>query len=294
MHLDIKTEDFRFDGSKKATIKDLPTSVAPLYEDKKDYKKLLEEYREEIDDLQNMMYAHDRYSLLLIFQAMDAAGKDGTIKHVMSGVNPHGVEVSSFKRPSETELDHDFLWRTYKKLPGRGKIGIFNRSYYEEVLIVKVHPGILTGSQRLPKEAVLDMDKVWEGRYASINQMETHLSNNGTQTLKFFLNLSKEEQRQRFLARLNTPSKNWKFSGGDVKERGYWDKYMQAYQDCINATGSPHAPWYVIPADDKKNMRLIVSAIILDHLKKLDMSYPSVDEERKAQFQQYREMLNNE
>lgn len=294
MHCDIDIDEYRYDGSRKLVLADLPNKIKDFYEDKKDYKDLLEEYQEEIDELQNMMYAHDRYAMLLIFQAMDAAGKDGTIRHVMSGVNPHGVEVSSFKRPSTNELDHDFLWRTYRKLPPRGKIGIFNRSYYEEVLVVKVHSGILTEGQRIPKEKTKDLENVWEQRYHSIREMEKHLHQNGTHTLKFFLNISRDEQRDRFLDRLNTPSKNWKFSEGDVKERGYWDDYMKAYQDCINATATPDSPWFVIPADDKKNMRLIVSAIVLDNLNKLAMRYPEVDDKRRADFQHYREMLEKD
>ncbi|MEO0894934.1 MAG: polyphosphate kinase 2 family protein [Bacteroidota bacterium] len=294
MNVNIPIDFFRFDGSRAFSSQDFPTKIEAFYDGKKEYKKLLEEFQEEIDDLQNMMYAHDKYAMLLIFQAMDAAGKDGTIRHVMSGINPHGVVVSSFKKPSSEELDHDYLWRTQKQLPQRGRIGIFNRSYYEEVLVVKVHPGILTGGQKIPSEHLEDVDKVFEDRYHDIKNMEGFLHRNGTQIVKFYLHLSKAEQKERFMDRLNTPAKNWKFSEHDVKERGYWDKYMLAYEDVINKTATPDSPWYAIPADDKKNMRLIVSAIILHHMQGLDMKYPEVDEARKAEFQTYRDMLDNE
>jgi len=238
-----------------------------------------------------MMYAHDRYSLLCIFQAMDAAGKDGTIRNVISGVNPHGVSVHSFKRPSEEEIDHEFLWRSQDHLPRRGHISIFNRSYYEEVLVVKVHPEIVTNYQRLPAESLED---VWAGRYQSIRDHEAHLVRNGTRVLKFFLNLGKDEQRERFVDRIDEPEKNWKFNEGDVKERGFWDDYQKAYEKAVNETATPEAPWYVIPADDKKNMRLIVSRIIRDELESLEMSYPKVSDERRAEMQGFREMLLGE
>ncbi|MEM7367677.1 MAG: polyphosphate kinase 2 family protein [Bacteroidota bacterium] len=291
MSTKIDSSQFAFTGEKTLQLKKVQNLIDPYYESKKDYKKKLEDFREEIDELQNMMYAHDRYGMLLIFQAMDAAGKDGTIRHVMSGVNPHGIVVHSFKKPTSQELDHDYLWRTTRSLPERGRIGIFNRSYYEEVLVVRVHPGILTGGQRVPKEFIQDVDQVWEQRYEDIRNFETYISRNGIHVIKFFLNLSKEEQRQRFLARIDTPSKNWKFSEADVRERGYWDDYQKAYEEAINQTAAPHAPWYVIPADDKKNMRLIVSQIILDHMKSLDMNYPVVDDARKKELQEIRKQL---
>ncbi len=294
MHKQIDTTFFAYAGDKTFSIKNTPHKVSPFYEDKKNYKKLLEKYQEEIDELQNMMYAHNRYGLLLIFQAMDAAGKDGTIRHVMSGINPHGVEVHAFKKPNDQELDHDFMWRTTKCLPPRGRIGIFNRSYYEEVLIVRVHPKILTTYQLIPKELTQEVDLVWEQRFEDIRNLEQYAYRNGIRVVKFFLNLSKEEQRRRFISRIDEPSKNWKFAEGDVKERAYWDQYMEAYESAINATAKPHAPWYVIPADDKRNMRLIVSQIILDQMKQMDMHYPDVDDERRAALQGFKEMLENE
>lgn len=294
MHIDIDTSPFAYTGDRHFSIKEAPTEVKRLYKDKKEYKKLLEEYQEEIDDLQNMMYAHDRYGMLLLFQAMDAAGKDGTIRHVMSGVNPHGVFVSSFKKPSDDELDHSYLWRTNREMPARGRLRIFNRSYYEEVLVVRVHPKILTHYQRLPDELVQDPESVWPQRYEDIRNMEQYEHRNGIRVLKFFLNISKEEQRRRFIDRIDTPAKNWKFSGGDVEERAYWNDYMRAYEEAINATAAPHAPWYVVPADDKENMRLIVSAIILQHMRSLDMYYPEVNDARRAELQQFKEMLEKE
>jgi len=234
MKFKLNTSPFIFDGSQELDLADHPNEIAPLYEDKKHFNKLLGSLTDEIDEAQERMYAHDRYSMLLIFQAMDAAGKDSTIRSVISGVNPHGINVTPFKRPSDQELDHDFLWRTNAALPQRGRIGIFNRSYYEEVLIVKVHPEILTKYQRVPAEHLVgDIDDVWQERYNAISSMEKHLHNNGTKTLKFFLNVSKKEQAKRFLRRIDKPEKNWKFSAGDVKERGYWDDYQTAYQQCI-------------------------------------------------------------
>ncbi len=282
------------DGSQALKLSTVPSHVPDLYENKKEYEDLLQDFQEEIDELQSMMYAHDRYSLLLIFQAMDAAGKDGTIRHVMSGVNPHGVVVHAFKRPSEEELDHDFLWRTTKCLPQRGRIGIFNRSYYEEVLVVRVHPNILTDIQRVPEEQIAPIATVWDRRLEDIRNFESFLHRNGTHVVKFFLHLSKEEQRKRFLERLNTPEKTWKFVESDIKERGYWDQYADAYEQAIQATATPVSPWYVIPADDKRNMRLMVSQAVLDHLHRLDMHYPAVSEARKVDFERYRNMLEKE
>ena len=255
---------------------------------------MIKEFQEEINDLQRMMYAHDRYSMLLIFQAMDAAGKDGTIRAIMSGVNAHGINVHPFKRPSDEELDHDFLWRTTIRLPRRGRIGIFNRSYYEEVLIVRVHPEILTANQKLPEDRTSDLKKFWQHRYESICDLEKHLWRSGTRVVKFFLNLSRDEQRQRFLDRIDEPEKNWKFSEGDVAERKYWDEYQRAYQDAINATAAPHAPWFIVPADNKKNMRLIVAQTILCHMQSLDMNYPEVSEDRRIELQQYRQQLESD
>ncbi|NNM27972.1 MAG: polyphosphate kinase 2 family protein [Akkermansiaceae bacterium] len=291
MHCQFDTGSFAVTGDKAVRLKDLPNKVEKAYKDKGDYKELLGEFREEINELQRMMYAHDRYSLLLVFQAMDAAGKDGTIRHIMSGVNPHGVTVHAFKQPSDEELDHDFMWRTTKALPQRGRIGIFNRSYYEEVLVVRVHPEILTKYQKLPGELVADPGIVWNQRYESIRDFEEHLARNGTRVVKFFLNISKDEQRDRFIARIDEPEKNWKFSEGDVRERGFWDAYQDSYEAAINATAAPHAPWFVVPADDKRNMRLIVAQVVLEQLRDLQMSYPQVSAERRAELQGYKKLL---
>jgi PPK2 family polyphosphate:nucleotide phosphotransferase len=258
---------------------------------KKTLKKELEEEVERLHDLQRVFYAHDRHSLLLVFQAMDAAGKDSTIRAVMSGINPAGCQVFSFKKPTPKELDHDFLWRTTCCLPERGRIGIFNRSYYEEVLVVRVHPEYLK-YQQLP--ASLDLSDVWNERFESIRDMEKHLARNGTVILKFWLNVSKEEQRQRFLSRLDEPEKNWKFSTGDVVERGHWDDYMHAYQEALNATSRPWAPWYAIPADDKPYMRLTVARIIRKTLESLALEYPKVDAKEQVRFDEMREILENE
>jgi PPK2 family polyphosphate:nucleotide phosphotransferase len=239
--------------------------------------------------LQQLHYASHRYALLLIFQGMDGAGKDGSIRHVMSGVNPEGCEVFSFKQPSAEELEHDFLWRTTCRLPERGRIGIFNRSYYEEVLVVRVHPEILR-SQGLPEE-LRDKKDIWEQRYGSIADLEKHLHRNGTQIVKLFLHLSYEEQRKRFLARIDEPDKNWKFSTSDIHERKYWDHYMKAYEECLQATTSHHAPWYVVPADDKENARLIVSQIVLDALERLKMAYPRTTEKRRLELHSIKKLL---
>jgi len=239
--------------------------------------------------LQRLHYASNRYAVLLIFQAMDAAGKDGAIRHVMSGVNPQGCQVFSFKHPSATELEHDFLWRTTRSLPERGRIGIFNRSYYEEVLIVRVHPEILR-SQQLP-DGLLDEDTIWQERYRSIRELENHLFRNGTRIVKFFLHLSKDEQCKRFLDRIDKPEKNWKFSLADLEERKYWDRYMRAYEACLTTTSTEHAPWYVVPADDKKNARLIISKIILKTFKSLDMHYPETDKKRQQELLSIRDRL---
>lgn len=291
----IKTEDYQITSGDDFRLKNHANALEEdLYESKKDYGKALEDFREEIDELQNMMYAHDKHRVLLIFQAMDAAGKDGTIRHVMSGVNPHGVEVSAFKKPSSLELEHDFLWRTTKALPPRGTIGIFNRSYYEEVLVCKVHPEIVTKYQKLPAGCTEDMKQLWKDRYRAIRDYERYLSENGTVILKFFLNVSKDEQKRRFLERIDRQEKNWKFSDGDIKERGYWDDYMDAYETAIQETAAPHAPWHVIPADDKKNMRLIVSRLILDKLESMKMAYPELPADQQAMLADCRKQLEDE
>ena len=269
----IDTAPFRVPPAKAVDLGRWPTRVKPLYADKSDYQQQLGKHVARLAERQNLLYAHDRYALLLIFQAMDAAGKDGVIKHVMSGVNPQGCQVTSFKHPSAQELDHDFLWRSTQWLPERGRIGIFNRSYYEEVLIVKVHPEVLAG-ENLP-DKTRENSHLWQHRYESINDLEQHLHRNGTRILKFFLHLSKEEQRQRFLARLDDPEKNWKFCMADIQERERWDDYQRAYEEALSTTSTAHAPWYVVPADDKQNARLIVSQVIVEALDGLDMHYPA-------------------
>ena len=290
MAMRIKLKDFQPVADEKVNLKKWPTRIKPLYQSKADYQALLEKQVKELGELQRLHYAHNHYAVLLIFQAMDAAGKDGAIRHVMSGINPQGCQVFSFKHPSAAELEHDFLWRTTQCLPERGRIGIFNRSYYEEVLIVRVHPEILQ-AQGIPHEVLED---VWRERYHSINQMEQHLHRNGTRIIKFFLHLSEEEQRKRFLARIEEPEKNWKFSSSDMAERRYWKEYMQAYEACLSATSTEHAPWHVVPADDKENARLIISKIILDTFNSLDMHYPQVDEQRRQELQVIRQQLLNE
>jgi len=269
-----------------------PTLVEPMYRSKKEYKTMLADHVAQLSKLQQVHYADNRYSVLLIFQAMDAAGKDGVIKHVMSGVNPQGCQVFSFKHPSAQELDHDFLWRSNRCLPARGHIGIFNRSYYEEVLIVRVHPEILV-VQGIPDELIKG-GEVWAERYQSIVDMERHLYRNGTRIVKFFLHLSKEEQRKRFLDRINAPAKNWKFSAADLEERKYWEQYMQAYESCLSATSSKQAPWYVVPADDKQTARLIVSQIIVHTLTDLGLSYPETSDQRHRELKNIRKRLMEE
>jgi PPK2 family polyphosphate:nucleotide phosphotransferase len=270
----LRSTDFRVKEGDQVNLNKWPTAVDPIYESKKHYQKLLSDHVAQLSSQQQLLYASDRYALLLIFQAMDAAGKDGAIKHVMSGVNPQGCQVFSYKHPSATELQHDFLWRTTRDLPERGRIGIFNRSYYEEVLIVRVHPEILH-SEGFGNGSV-DEKTVWERRFHSIRGLEKHLHRNGTRIVKFYLHLSKEEQRKRFLQRIDEPNKNWKFSLADVEERKYWKRYMSAFEACLRATSTREAPWYVVPANDKENTRLIVSQIILDTLNGLEMTYPEV------------------
>jgi PPK2 family polyphosphate:nucleotide phosphotransferase len=285
----IDADRFRVRPGERVRLKERPTRVKPYYGSKADYQARLARHVEQMAELQNLLYADDRYALLLIFQAMDAAGKDSCIKHVMSGVNPQGCQVYSFKHPSAEELDHDFLWRTTRALPERGRIGIFNRSYYEEVLIVRVHPEILR-AQKVPRE-FLDEKGIWEDRYRSIAQMEAHLQRNGTRVVKFFLHVSKDEQRKRFLARIDEPEKNWKFSRQDVEERKFWKDYQRAYEDCIAATSTKRSPWYVVPADDKEDARLIVSRIVVDTLKALDLDYPQPDPARRRELLALRRLL---
>ena len=285
----INSEDFRVRTGEKVKLKEWPTKVKSFCKSQKRYHELLEEHVEELSSLQHLHYASHRYALLLIFQGMDAGGKDGAIRHVMSGVNPQGCEVFSFKQPSAEELEHDFLWRTTRRLPERGRIGIFNRSYYEEVLVVRVHPEILR-SQGLPEE-LLDDKNIWQERYRSIVDLEEHLHRNGTRIVKFFLHLSKDEQRKRFLERIDAPDKNWKFSLSDIHERKYWKHYMKAYEACLNATSTHHAPWHVVPANDKENARLVVSHIVLDALNELKMAYPKTNAKRRRELKSIRQGL---
>ena len=285
----IDSKDFLIRPGEKVRLKDRPTKVKPVYNSKEEYKELLEKHVKELSSIQQLLYGSNKYALLLVFQGMDAAGKDGAIRHVMSGVNPQGCEVASFKQPSAEELEHDFLWRAEQRLPGRGRIGIFNRSYYEEVLVARVHPEILVGEG--VADTPHDSKDVWDQRYCSINDMEKHLHRNGTRIVKFFLHLSKAEQRKRFLARIDEPDKNWKFSMADIHERKYWKSYMEAFEDCLQATSTSHAPWYAVPADDKDNARLIVSRIVLDALGELKMSYPKTTAKRRAELLAIRKAL---
>jgi len=285
----IAIKKFRVREGEKVNLKKWPTRVKPFYKPGDDYKRLLAEHVKGLRKFQSLLYAANRHAILLIFQAMDAAGKDGAIKHVLSGVNPQGCQVFSFKHPSSTELAHDFLWRTTCSLPERGRIGIFNRSYYEEVLVVRVHPEILR-AENLP-DKLLDDDKFWQKRFHSIVEFEKHLRRNGTRIIKFFLHLSKEEQRKRFLARIEDPDKNWKFSHDDIKERAFWKQYMAAYAECLGATSTDNAPWFVVPADDKENARLIISQIVLDTLAELNDTYPRLDQGRRKELQSLRRLL---
>jgi PPK2 family polyphosphate:nucleotide phosphotransferase len=285
----IEPQKFRVHEGGKVKLQKWPTRIKPFYKSKEHYQKILAEHTRELSRQQSLLYAQNRYAMLVIFQAMDAAGKDGAIKHVMSGVNPQGCEVFSFKRPSAEDLEHDFLWRTTRQLPERGRIGIFNRSYYEEVLVVRVHPEILR-AQRIPKE-LLDKKTIWEKRYRSILDLEKHLHRNGTRIVKFFLHLSKDEQRRRFLERIDNPEKNWKFSQADIVERKFWKNYMKAYEDCLSATSTDHAPWHIVPADDKENARLIISQVILDTLKSLKINYPQSSKEHRRELQSIRKLL---
>lgn len=288
--MEIEIAQFRVRDGHKVKLPRWPACVKPFYKSKKDYQSILSQHIEALSAAQGLLYAHNRYALLLIFQGMDAGGKDGAIKHVMSGVNPQGCEVHSFKHPSARELAHDFLWRTTLCLPDRGQIGIFNRSYYEEVLIARVQPEILR-AERLPKENQ-DDPKIWQHRYRSIVDFEKHLHCNGTRVVKFFLHLSREEQRRRLLSRVDDPDKNWKISADDLENRARWKDYQQAYEACLTATSVGIAPWYVVPADDKKNARLIVSQVILDTLGELKMSYP--DPAKGEELKSIRKQLEKE
>jgi PPK2 family polyphosphate:nucleotide phosphotransferase len=285
----IKSTDYRVNPGSDVDLKKRATAVRPSYRSNRQYRDMLDAHVKELGAQQELLYASNRYALLIIFQGMDAAGKDGAIAHVMSGINPQGCRVISFKHPSAAELKHDFLWRTTRDLPERGQIGIFNRSYYEEVLIVRVHPEILR-AEGLTDE-LTDEKPIWRDRYRSIVDLERHLTRNGTRIIKFFLHLSKEEQRRRFINRIETPEKNWKFSSADIAERQYWKPYMKAYEKCLSATSTHHAPWYVVPADDKPNARLIVSRIVLDALEELRMTYPKSTAGRRRELRLLRKQL---
>jgi PPK2 family polyphosphate:nucleotide phosphotransferase len=285
----IKSNDFLVREGVAVDLREWPTRADPVYATKQEYQDLLHKHVKALSAQQELLYASDRHAVLLIFQAMDAAGKDGAIQHVMSGVNPQGCQVFSFKHPSATELKHDFLWRTTRDLPERGMIGIFNRSYYEEVLIVRVHPEILR-AEGAPDTGG-DERKIWRDRYRSIVNLESHLHRNGTRIIKFFLHLSKEEQRKRFIERIDRPEKNWKFSLADIEERKFWKDYLRAYEKCLSATSTQRAPWYVVPADDKLNTRLIVSQIVLDTIEGLELSYPKPTAARRRELLSLRKKL---
>ena len=285
----IDTKDFRVREGEEVDLAKWPTKVDPVYKSKGQYKKLLEDHVARLSSQQQLHYASNRQAILLIFQAMDAAGKDGAIRHVMSGVNPQGCQVFSFKHPSAAELEHDFLWRTTRDLPERGRIGIFNRSYYEEVLILRVHPELLSGEALIDPPG--DDETFWHQRYRSITNLERHLHANGTRIVKFFLHLSKEEQRRRFLSRIDEPEKNWKFSMNDIEERKFWKHYVTAYEECLGATSTRDSPWYVVPADDKENARLIVSQIVLDTFEGLKMAYPKITAARRRELPAIRKRL---
>ena len=278
-------------GSKISLVRDYDPAHKAGFVKKQEADKLMQEGLAELVELQDRLYAQDTYALLIIFQAMDAAGKDGTVKHVISGVNPQGCQVYSFKAPSDEELDHDYLWRSFKALPERGRMGIFNRSHYEETLVVRVHPEILA-RQRIPVES--KTKGIWKRRFAEINAFEKYLVSNGIIILKFFLHVSKQEQKKRFLARIDQPEKNWKFSVNDVKERAHWDDYMKAYEDVFNNTSTEWAPWHIIPADRKWFTRLAVGWVILDKMRKLKLKYPTVSEEHKQELLKAKEILLNE
>jgi len=274
--MNVSTQDFRVPEGTKVKLGKWPTAVAPVYRSKDEYEELLQQQVAKLARLQELLYASNQYALLMMFQGMDTAGKDGAIKHVMSGVNPQGCQVTSFKHPSATELQHDFLWRTTRALPERGRIGIFNRSYYEEVVVVRVHPELLRAESLPNGDNDGDDDKFWRARFGSIVDLENHLSRNGTRIIKFFLHVSRDEQRRRLLERIDDPEKVWKFNFADIREREHWPAYTDAYERCIGATSTRRAPWYIVPADDKQNARLIVAKVVADTLEKLDMRYPEI------------------
>jgi PPK2 family polyphosphate:nucleotide phosphotransferase len=285
----IDSRDFLVEPGSRIRMHDWPTRVHDYYEDEKDYKEALEEGREQMADEQKRLYASEKHAVLIIFQAMDAAGKDSAIKHVMSGIDPQGCQVHSFKSPSAEELRHDFLWRTTVKLPERGRIGIFNRSYYEEVLVTRIHPEFLAKQGVSAKD--IGSRALWNGRYRSINDLEAHLHRNGTRIVKICLHVSKEEQRKRLLARIDKPEKNWKFSFDDIEDRKQWPGFMRAYGECIEATTSGTAPWHIVPADDKKNARLIVARIIVEALQGLKMDFPKLDAGKLRELRSIRKLL---
>jgi PPK2 family polyphosphate:nucleotide phosphotransferase len=285
----IRGEDYRIAPDTAVDLSKWPTGVKPVYDSRQHYEQLLQKHTRALSHLQELLYACNRHALLMIFQAMDAAGKDGAIKHVMSGINPQGCQVFSFKHPSPEELSHDFLWRTTRHLPERGRIGIFNRSYYEEVLIVRVHPELLA-AEDLPED-VMQTRHFWHERYRSINDLEGHLHRSGTRVVKFFLHVSAEEQRKRLLERIDDPHKNWKFSLADLQERRLWDRYVRAYEHCLGATSSEQAPWYIVPADDKKSARLIISTIVLETLEALRMQFPKLDARHRGELRKLRGLL---
>ncbi len=291
MTFDIDLPDLRVRPGSKVRLKSIDTDSTGSYESKETAKKHLQKGVEELRRMQEMLYAQDQQALLLVFQAMDGAGKDSTIEHVMSGVNPQGCQVFSFKSPSSEEIDHDFLWRTARCLPERGRIGIFNRSYYEETLVVRVHPEYLD-KQRLPRD--LATDRIWDHRFEDIRNWEKYLTRNGTVIRKFYLHVSKEEQKKRFLARLEEPAKNWKFQAGDVKERALWDEYQRAYEDMLGATSTNYAPWHVIPADHKWFARLAVADIIIDTLRSMKLHYPKISKETRAGLEAAKQTLETE
>jgi PPK2 family polyphosphate:nucleotide phosphotransferase len=278
---------YKYDGSENICLKDIPTGPRHQNESEKEIKSKLNENVEIMAELQNKLYAQNQYALLIIFQAMDAAGKDSMIRRVMSGLNPQGTQVTSFKQPSEEELDHDYLWKAHKQMPERGRIGVFNRSYYEEVLVVRVHN--LISTRKIPSEFI--DENIWEQRFKHITGFEEYLHNNGVIPIKFFLHISKEEQMRRFTERIDNPAKNWKFSSSDLKEREYWEDYQFCYEQVINHTSTKNAPWYVIPADDKWVARLMASEIIVDTMKKLDLKYPRLSDDQMKRLEEYKEKL---
>jgi PPK2 family polyphosphate:nucleotide phosphotransferase len=285
----IDSKMFRVKSGEEVDLKAHPTIVEPDYDSRKQYKRILKHHVKALSARQRLHYAANRYSILLIFQGMDASGKDGAIRHVMTGVNPQGCQVSSFKQPSAEELQHDFLWRAICRLPERGRIGIFNRSYYEDVLIVRVHPEMLR-NQGLTDE-LIEEKAIWKERYESISNLEKHLHRNGTRVVKIFLHLSKEEQANRFRKRIDELENNWKFSLDDIKEREHWKAYMKAYEACLSSTSTEDSPWYIVPADDKENARLIVSQILLDTFDQLKLEYPKSSEKRQQDLELFRSQL---